>query len=207
MYLPPAFRIADRALVLTLMRRHPFATLVGILDGAPEIAHLPVLTKDEPLRVEAHVARGNPLVRQVEQGAPLTVVFHGPHAYVSPRYYRTSPNVPTWNYVVVHASGPTRMLPGSAAMDHVRELTSVFEAGASAPWTLEQVGDHAARLAPGFVAFEIAVERLDAKLKLNQNRQPEDWAAVVDRFGRSDEAQEREMAALMERLGPPGGLR
>ena len=202
MYLPAVCRASDRPLLLSLMRRHPFVTLVGVLDGAPEIAHLPALVDDEPLRLELHVARGNPLARLAEAGAPLTAVFHGPHAYVSPRFYRTAPNVPTWNYVVVHASGPTRLLPAADGMDHVRKLTAAFEAGASAPWAVEQVADHAARLAPGFVAFEIAVERLEGKLKLSQNRKPEDWTAVVERFGKSDDADEREMAALMLRLGP-----
>ncbi len=205
MYLPAAFRSTDRGLLFSLMRRHPFATVVGVRDGAPEIAHLPVLVKDEQLSLVAHVARGNPMARLAEAGATLTAVFHGPHGYVSPRFYRTSPNVPTWNYVVVHASGPARILDDAAAMEHVRELTAGFESGAKAPWTVEQVGDYAARIAPGLVAFEIAVERLEGKLKLNQNRRPEDRAAVVERFRGSADADEREMAELMEQLGPPPG--
>ena len=130
MYLPAAFGCDDLPLLLSLMRRHPFATVVGVAGGAPEIAHLPLLVKEGPLRIEGHVARQNPLARLVEAGAPLTAVFHGPHAYVSPRFYRTAPNVPTWNYAVVHASGPAR---ATEALPHVRELTAAFEAGQWAP--------------------------------------------------------------------------
>ena len=198
MYLPKAFESGDLPLLLSLMRSHPFATVVGVVGGAPEIAHLPLLVKEEPLRIHGHVARQNPLARLVEAGAPLTAVFHGPHAYVSPRFYRTSPNVPTWNYCVVHASGAARAIE---ALPHVRELTARFEAGAERPWTVEE--PYAARIAPGLVAFEIAVETLSGKLKLNQNRKPEDWAAVVQRFDASDDPDEREMVALMRRLGPP----
>src|SRR4051812_30548956 len=115
MYQPPLFRNSDPALLLPLMQRHPFATLVGVLDGAPEVAHLPLLAKDRPLRIEGHVARPNPMVRLVEAGARLTAIFHGPHAYVSPRFYRTAPNVPTWNYAVVHASGPVRLVEAPLA--------------------------------------------------------------------------------------------
>ena len=201
MYLPAPFESHDRALLLSLMRRHPFGTVVGVLDGAPEIAHLPLLVKDAPLRIEAHVARQNPLLRLIEAGAPLTAVFRGPHAYVSPRFYRTTPNVPTWNYAVVHASGRTRLLDD--AMAHLREMVATFEAGAAEPWTVDRVAEHAARIAPGLAAFEISVERLDGKLKLNQNRKPEDRAAVIERFGGSGDAGEREMAALMKLLGPP----
>jgi transcriptional regulator len=192
MYLPTAFRNDDQKLLLDLMRRHPFATLIGVADGAPEIAHIPILAKDEPLRLHGHVARQNPIARLIEAGAPLTAVFHGPHAYISPRYYRTAPNVPTWNYVVVHASGRPRLID---AMPHLREVVDFFEKGA---WTVDEA--HGARLAPAVVAFEIAVERLEGKLKLNQNRNPEDWAAIVERFERT----EPEMVALMKSLGPPG---
>ena len=198
MYLPQAFESSDVPLLLSVMRRHPFATLIGVIDGAPEIGHVPLLVKEQPLRIQGHVARPNPLARLVEAGARLTAVFHGPHAYVSPRLYRTAPNVPTWNYVVVHASGPARIID---TVPHVTELTASFEAGAERPWTADDA--YAARLAPGVVAFEIAVETLSGKLKLNQNRKPEDWAAVVDRF-ESGDAAENEVAALMKRLGPPG---
>lgn len=199
MYLPKAFARDDRPLLVSLMRRHSFATVIGVFDGAlPEIAHLPLLIKEEPLRICGHVAKQNPLARLVEAGAPLTAIFHGPHAYVSPRYYVTAPNVPTWNYVVVHATGPARAIE---TLPHVRELTASFEAGAAAPWTPDET--YAARLAPAVVAFELTVETLAGKLKLNQNRKPEDWAAVVERFSASGDPAEREMAALMRSLGPP----
>src|SRR3954468_23850056 len=198
MYLPDAFENHDLPLLLSLMRRNPFATLVGVVQGAPEIAHVPLLVKEAPLRIHGHLARPNPLARLVEAGASLTAVFHGPHAYVSPRYYKTVPNVPTWNYAVVHASGPARVIE---ALPHVRELTAAFEAAAERPWTVDE--PYAARIAPGIVAFEIAVETLSGKLKLNQNRKPEDWAAVVEQFEHADDAGERETAALMKRGGSP----
>ena len=202
MYLPRLFENHDLPLLLSLMRRSPFATVVGVIDGAPEIGHQPLLVKEDPLRIQGHVARQNPLAQLVEAGAPLTAVFHGPHAYVSPRYYRTAPNVPTWNYCVVHASGPARAIE---ALPHVHELTALFEAGVEKPWTVEE--EYAARIAPGIVAFEITVESLAGKLKLNQNRKPEDWAAVVERFSGSEDAAEREMAALMKRVGGGGTAR
>jgi transcriptional regulator len=196
MYLPPSFEVTDRALLLELMRRHPFATVVGVVDGAPEITHLPLLVKDES-RIEGHVARANPLARLVERAAPLTAVFHGPHVYVSPRFYRTEPNVPTWNYVVVHASGPTRAITErDAVATHLSQLVDAFEDGA---WSYDRVREHADQILTGVVAFALTVERLEGKLKLNQNRDPEDWAGVVEHLA----DREPEMVALMRRLGPP----
>lgn len=38
------------------------------------------------------------------------MIFHGPHAYVSPTDYLSSFNVPTWNYTAVSVDGPIELL-------------------------------------------------------------------------------------------------
>lgn len=76
MYLPRLFDQRDRAQLLELMRAHPFATLVATHEGEPEISHVPVLVlDDEPLRIQGHVASGNPLARLIEAGAPAPTIL------------------------------------------------------------------------------------------------------------------------------------
>jgi transcriptional regulator len=204
MYLPRLFHNTDRAQLLELMRDHPFATVVAVNGEEPEVAHLPVLVLEgEPLRLQAHVARGNPLAQMVEAGARLTVIFHGPHCYVSPRLYANAENVPTWNYAVVHAQGRARALSQEATLPHLRALIASFEAGAPQPWAPEQAGALPDRLLPGVVAFEVEVDHLEGKFKLNQNRKPEDWQGVVAAFERSERPDERAVLTLMKRNGPP----
>lgn len=204
MYLPRPFDHRDRAQLVELMRAHPFATLVATHEGEPEISHVPVLVLDDaPLRIQGHVARGNPLGRVIEAGAPATVVFHGPHCYVSPRFYANADNVPTWNYAVVHARGSLRALSTEAVLPHLRALVASFEAGARPPWTLERAGALTASLVPGLVAFELEVTELTGKFKLSQNRDAEDWQSVVDALAKSDDPATRAVLALMERSGPP----
>jgi len=43
------------------------------------------------------------------------VIFMQPHAYVSPRLYDSRQNVPTWNYVAVHAYGRPVLIEERAA--------------------------------------------------------------------------------------------
>jgi transcriptional regulator len=38
------------------------------------------------------------------------VIFSEPHAYISPTLYEKQQNVPTWNYVSVHAYGKVKLL-------------------------------------------------------------------------------------------------
>ena len=185
------------------MRAHPFATVVGVVDGAPEIAHLPVLILEHEgaLLVQAHVARGNPIAQLAAQGAQLTFVFHGPHGYVSPSLYLSAPQVPTWNYAVVHASGQVRALPNDREkMQHLEALVSTFERGRAQPWSLESSRALSTQLLTGIIAFEVQVSHLETKLKLSQNRAPEDRAAVLRHYESSQNADERAMAALMRQL-------
>src|SRR3546814_11682458 len=93
------------------MRDCPFATLVTTFEGAPFATHLPLLHEAEGGphgRIVGHMARQNPQWRGFADGGEALIVFHGPHAYVSPTWYERQPAVPTWNYPTVHASGRDR---------------------------------------------------------------------------------------------------
>lgn len=184
MYLPRSFVESDRARLKALCDDHPFATVVGMdASGAlpaPEIAHLPCLVDGDVASVRLHVARGNPLARLAAAGDRLTAVFHGPHCYVTPRWYRVpAGQVPTWNYAVVHASGPARVMDAGELRALVDELSTRFEAGADAPWAAaETAPGYIDGLLGGIVGIRIEVDRLEGKYKLSQNRSAEDRARV-----------------------------
>src|SRR3546814_2885490 len=60
MYVPPAFRLDDRAAAIEVMRVHPFAMLAAATGpGAVEITHLPILVDrdGEVVTLRGHVAR------------------------------------------------------------------------------------------------------------------------------------------------------
>src|SRR5688500_16111716 len=94
MYVPAHFALNEVGGLLELMRRHPFATFVTVsAAGAPFAGHLPFLVENGPgpLRLYGHMARANPQWRDLERDRDALVIFHGPHAYVSPTWYRASP--------------------------------------------------------------------------------------------------------------------
>ena len=114
MYVPKHFEAADVVWCHDLMRREPFAILVGTDQaGVPFATHLPVLLDETPTpygRLLAHVARPNPQWQMFAPDRPVLVVFPGAHTYVSPSWYGQHPSVPTWNYVAVHAYGVPRVI-------------------------------------------------------------------------------------------------
>ena len=84
MYVPRLFRTHDRAIFEEVMRDHPFATIITAPGGVPFATLAPVLWRNGALLF--HLARAN------EQCAHLgsidaLIIFHGPHAYVSPSWY------------------------------------------------------------------------------------------------------------------------
>ncbi|HYH97576.1 FMN-binding negative transcriptional regulator [Hyalangium sp.] len=202
MYLPRLFQEQDPERLLAFMRRHSFATLVTMEDDVPFATHLPFLVEPGAAgpggRLLAHMARANPQWRAFSQDRDVLVVFQGPHTYVSPSWYVTEPNVPTWNYAVVHAYGRPRVIEEpEECLRILRESVATYESGFEKPWSLEQVGDYAQRLLPGIAAFELRLSRVEGKFKLNQNRAPEDRRAVMSLLERSEEPEQRAVGALM----------
>lgn len=205
MYLPSSFALNNESLALELIRAHSFAVLVGLVDGVPEIAHGPVLVDEQggELHLSAHVARANPLAAMARAGAELTIVFQGPHGYVSPRLYATAPQVPTWNYAVVHARGTMRALDAEATLAHLRSLSEVHERSSKVPWTVVEAEELIKQIQSGIVAFELRNITLQPKFKLSQNRAPEDRASVLAHYEQSSNHNERLMAKWMRALEPP----
>jgi transcriptional regulator len=208
-YIPEPFALTDREEIRALLRDYAFAVLVTALDGAPPLAtHLPLIHTPEAGpngTLTAHMARANPQWRDLahlqETGGEALVIFQGPHAYVSPRWYGPGPAVPTWNYTAVHAYGTPRLIEdAAAARAHVEALSAAHESGAAEPWRLDSQEESYTRAKiRGIVAFEIPIARLEAKAKLNQNRTPAARQGVIAALAEGENLPGREVAKLMRR--------
>jgi transcriptional regulator len=200
-YLPKHFEEARPERVGDLIRRYGFATLVTTGDGGVAVSHVPLHYEAERGphgTLVGHLARPNPQVSHLLAGGPALAIFQGPHAYVSPTWYAGAPNVPTWNYAVVHAQGRATAFEDEARLSALlATLGSTYEDG-PAPWRYEELpDDYRRRMLRGIIGFEIAVERLEGKFKLSQNRDATDRANVAAALERSADPSARDLAALM----------
>jgi transcriptional regulator len=202
MYQPPHFIETDPQRIIALMRSHSFATLVSHDGTGPFATHLPVLHHPEGGAhgtLVMHMARANPQWRQFTDGREVLVIFHGPHAYISPNWYETRPMVPTWNYAVVHAYGVPRLVEGKDKVRAMlRELMDTFEAGQPRPYGALLTDEYIDKLSPGIVGYEIPISRLEAKSKFSQNRNAADKAGVIAALAASVDQTDREVAELMK---------
>ena len=207
MYLPASFSETDEEKLLDLIARFPFATVITPEPGRDLwVSHVPLLARrrERGVVLSGHFARANKHWRAFAPGAPTTAIFHGPHAYVSPTWYVKTPAVPTWNYVVVHAAGPVRLVEDATHLaEIVREVAERFEGRGESAWHPDRVPpDFLATQLAAIVGFEIAVERWEGKVKVNQNRSAEDRAGVVARYEADGSDDTRALAAMMRaRLG------
>lgn len=204
MYVPSHFRPADPAFAGELMRQHSFATLVSHAADGMIATHLPLVfdaTRGEHGSLRGHVALPNPHASHIRDGAAMMAIFQGPHAYISPSWYRSDRLVPTWNYIAVHAYGTPRVLASDELIAHLRELVDIYEAGFPQPWSIDRLpADFTTALSRGVVGFEIALTRIDAKAKLSQNRSADDRAAAIAELLRTGDATSIATAALMQNV-------
>jgi transcriptional regulator len=205
MYTPSHFVNQDLRQLHALLRRHPFALLITQHGGKTHLTHLPfhLIAERGPKGIlEAHLALVNPHAQAITAGAPSTVVFQGPDAYVSPRWYvEPAKNVPTWNYVAVHVHGtPKPVTDPAALLAMIGRLTDEHEAYIEEPWSIREAKGHAEHLAKHILGFELEIQGLEGKYKLSQNRSDGDRAGILREFAKLRRDGMGEMLELMRGL-------
>jgi transcriptional regulator len=199
-YSPPYNRLEDRAELLAFMQANSFAVLV---TGNLAASHLPAQVRDtgEQLVIDMHMAKNNRQWRSFD-GKEVLVVFAGPHAYVSPRWYEDKERVPTWNYAAVHAYGVPKVIDDRA---HKHASQRSLIAGLDPQW-LPQFDalrpEYVEMMLNGIVNFEIPVARIETRWKLSQNRGRREMELIAGALESSDDSLERALAALTRKHLP-----
>ncbi|HEY2141247.1 MAG TPA: FMN-binding negative transcriptional regulator [Solirubrobacteraceae bacterium] len=200
MYVNPHFAERELPVLHDTIEAVRFGLLVLCHDG-PLAAHVPfVLHREEgPFgTLFAHVARNDPLARHLDGDREALVIFTGPRAYVSPRWYSAA-GLPTYNFLAVHAHGHPRPLESQdAVLNHLGELVDVHERPFPSPWTLAAASEsHVAGLLPHVAAFTLEIEAIQGKRKLSQNRTVEDRDGVIRGLRERGRDDDRAIAEAM----------
>lgn len=208
MYSPKHFDVQDNELVLQLIEDFPLASVVSCdEEGDPFINHIPMIAekRGDTVILYGHMARRNPQWRHFIEGSSATVIFHGPHAYITPTWYVSGRDVPTWNYAVVHLKGTMELVEDFESLCELLEkLTKKFESGRVHAWEFELPEDladsHA--LTQAIVGFKMRADRVEAKFKLSQNRSESDRIGVIEGLAGQGDEMSRKIRDLMAKLSP-----
>ncbi len=206
LYVPPLFAQRESAAVSRLIHDYPFATLMTPATPEPLLSHIPLLAVGggDHGTLIGHFARAN-AHWQHASGVESIAVFQGPHAYVSPSWYRDSVQaVPTWNFTAVHVHGTLEIIDEPhGALDVLNALVERFEGKRTAPWKMTMPDRQRDALVSAIVAFRMPITRVEAKFKLSQNRASDDRIRVIAALKAEGYADASATAAWMQAYAAP----
>jgi len=185
-----AFAWTDEREMLAFVADVAFCTIFA----AGVVVHVPVTVDGRCLRF--HVSRNNQAAPMLD-GATALISCLGPDGYVSPDWYGTPDQVPTWNYVAVEGEGPIRRLSEAELVAQIDALGAAHEArlAPKRAWTRDKMapGRFEAMLR-GIVGVEVALDTLRGTRKLGQNKSPAERHGAVAGL---EMAGQRDLAVLM----------
>jgi transcriptional regulator len=198
MYTPKHFQLTDQQEAISFMQKYSFATIVTMINDVPEASHLPFVVEQrgDDIILTAHFAKANRQNTVVFLQKSL-IIFAEPHAYISPANYEKEQNVPTWNYISIHAYGQATLVDDKLEVAKLLEkMIGFYEADYRKQWD-GLPADYKERMMNGITAFEIVVTDLQAKKKLSQNRTEGERSNIIASLSWSTDKNEQEIAAYM----------
>ena len=199
------------------MAAYPLGALVTATPSGELFAtHMPFVfnpSDGEHGVLEAHLARANPHHRLAGADSQALVIFTGPDAYITPNWYpgkyTHGREVPTWNYIAVHAYGTLRFVDDPEwLLAHLGRLTTRSEAtrlttDGAAAWRVEDApAEYIAQQMKAIVGVEIRLTRLEGKWKMSQNKTPETIDSVIAGLASSPKPMDREVSTIVAARRP-----
>jgi transcriptional regulator len=201
MYIPKFNAFPDKNEIINFMRKYSFGTIITSVNNLPVATHLPFLVdeQDDQIIISSHFAKANPQALDVAGNNNL-IIFTEPHAYISPKNYPKEEEVPTWNYIAVHAYGKARILESEEEkLELLKRTINNYEPEYYKQWD-QLPQQFKSKMIKGIIGFEIIVTDMQAKSKLSQNRSEVEKENIINSLSQSKFETEREIAEYMASL-------
>jgi transcriptional regulator len=207
MYIPRHNEEKRPSVMQALMVSHPLATLVTLGSDGLFASHIPMVFEADGSEfgvLKGHISRANAQWRDFTPAVDALAIFAGPQHYVTPSWYfengEHAREVPTWNYAVVHAYAPLKVVEDKQwLLAHVSTLTNIHEAGFPVPWKVsDPPEDFIGSLLQGIIGLELSIRRLEGKWKVSQNRTASARQGVIDGLAKLNTPDSLAMKALVE---------
>ena len=203
MFIPAYYRNNDLTEIKSFIRKNSFATLITSGSENPEATHIPIELieqNNEEAFLQGHISRANPQWKNFSDKISVLAIFQGPHTYVSSSWYNHV-NVPTWNYMAVHVYGKIKIIEGDELYQSLKGLVDRYEVISEKPIKVEEFPeDMMSKYMKGIVGFRIAIEKIEGKWKLSQNRDKEDHQNIIHQLEKLEDVNARLVAEEMKRL-------
>jgi transcriptional regulator len=206
MYIPKANEETRIPVLHELIASAPLASLVTLTSSGLLASHIPMVLDDDGSEfgvLRGHISRANPQWKDMIASVDALAIFAGHHHYISPSWYpskaENGKQVPTWNYVVVHAYGPLKLAEDARwLMTHLERLTDVNEASSPMPWKVSDAPEEFIRsMLNGIIGLELPIRKLEGKWKVSQNRTERDRNGVVEGLNKLNTPESLAMKELV----------
>lgn len=200
MYNPKNNIQTDKKQIIDFIKRFSFGTIITSKNNLPIATHLPFLVseREDKIILTSHFARANEQWKDIEK-SNILIIFSEPHAYISPKNYEKELEVPTWNYISVHAYGQGKVISEFEKVFQLLENTiENYEIEYKQQWNkLPQ--DFKTKMIKGIVAFEIIATEIQAKEKLSQNKTKFERTNIINSLSNSKDSNEKVIAEYMNK--------
>jgi transcriptional regulator len=206
MYIPKKFQQSDITALKALVVEYPFATLISSSELGVEANHMPLMLKkvDGKDVLQGHIAKANPLWKNIAEKSEVLIVFNGPNCYISANYYPTKmvtgKAVPTWNYVAVHVKGLISFVHDNIwNLNLLDSLTTHHEAQQPLPWSIADAPkEYIDKMLPAVVGIEIDITSIIGKWKVSQNQVGINKQGIFNSLSDDTENHARKIAELVK---------
>jgi transcriptional regulator len=209
MYIPRHNEEKRVSAMHSLIVSRPLGTLVTLGASGLFASHIPMILEDDGSQfgvLKGHISRANTQWQDFVPTVDALAIFAGHQHYITPNWYpgtrEHGKEVPTWNYVVVHAYGPLKIIQDDHwLLTNVEKLTNIHEAALPNPWKVSDAPeDFIKSQLKGIVGLELPIQRLEGKWKVSQNRTERERNGVVNGLAKLNTPESLAMKALVEEV-------
>jgi transcriptional regulator len=205
MYIPKKFLQDDINKLKGMMANHSFATLITHNESGIEANHIPFFLNTSAGKevLHGHIAKANPLWKNIKDKSEVLIIFNGPNCYISPNYSPTKQEngkaVPTWNYVTVHVKGIVTFIDDEQwNLTMLNNLTTLHEANQPVPWSINDAPqEYIDRMLSAIVGLEIDIVSISGKWKVSQNQVAVNQQGIIKGLSQETESKAKNIAKLV----------
>jgi transcriptional regulator len=209
MYIPTSNEENRVSVLQALIASHPLGTLVTSGASGLFASHIPMILQYDGSGfgvLKGHISRANTQWQDFIPTVDALAIFAGHQHYISPNWYpgkaEHGKEVPTWNYAVVHAYGPLKVVEDEHwLLTFLNNLTNIHEARSTVPWKLTDAPpDFIKSLLNGIIGLELPIHRLEGKWKVSQNRTERERNGVAQGLAEINTPESIAMKALVQEI-------
>jgi len=202
MYRPEKFKVDNIEIEREFIKSYPLGVFISNSENSLDLNYLPFVfeSSGEDYFLIGHMARANPQWKHLDGNAAV-VSFQGPDRYISPSWYKTANQVPTWNYAAVEVRGRVELLHSYEKIEEILSKSVLqFEEQNQTTWNYNLSEDLRRGMVAHIVGIKIHIEKIEGKFKLSQNRHDSDFQGVAFNLGQSTRTSDQEMLSWIRKL-------